>query len=57
MKIMKKKGMSKGERELLDNEIEVLKNLDHPNALQLHVYLQEESQCLLITELCQGGNL
>lgn len=53
------------EKELIENEIELLKSLDHPNIVELHaVYLEEVSQApgilgkvYMVCEFCRGGDL
>ena len=42
MKIMKKKKMSEYEKVQLENEINILKNVDHPNLLKIHEYLNDD---------------
>lgn len=42
----------------LNNEIDILKTMDHPNIVRLHeVYYQKNKQIYLILELCDGGDL
>lgn len=42
----------------LNNEIDILKALDHPNIVKLHeVFYQTNKQIFLILELCDGGDL
>lgn len=42
----------------IQNEIEILKVLDHPNIIKLHDVIKDsESKIYLITEYCAGGDL
>ena len=41
----------------LNYEIEILKNLDHPNIMRLYEVFQDEKYIYLVTELCEGGEL
>lgn len=43
--------------ELIINEIEILRKLDHPNIIKIIEYFYEEPFFYLITELCSGGEL
>jgi calcium-dependent protein kinase len=38
-------------------EIDILKNLDHPNILRLHEVFEDKSYIYLVTEYCDGGEL
>lgn len=40
-----------------DEEIKILRQLDHPNILKLYEYFEDSKNIHLITELCQGGEL
>ena len=48
---------SKNEEEQTDEEIELLKQLDHPNIVKLFEYFSDEDKYYLITEYCKGGDL
>jgi Protein kinase domain len=43
--------------EMLRNEIEILKGLDHTNVIRLYDAFEDEKQVHLIFELCTGGEL
>jgi len=54
------------QRELIDTEIKLLKNLNHPNIMKMHeVYFEQDcdrgrvtnGNIYLVTELCEGGDL
>lgn len=38
-------------------EIEILRQLDHPNILRLYEVFEDEKRYYLVTELCTGGEL
>ena len=48
---------SQNEEEKTDEEIELLKNLDHPNIVKLFEYFSDNEKYYLITEYCKGGDL
>ena len=39
------------------DEIEILKNLSHPNILELYEYFEDMHYVFLVTEVCSGGEL
>lgn len=45
------------DRSLVDNEIQLLKRLDHPNILRLSEYFLDGRNIYLVSELCRGGPL
>ena len=63
LKIQKERAMkvipikSKNADEKTDEEIELLKNLDHPNIVKLFEYFCDDEKYYLITEYCDGGDL
>jgi len=49
---------NKGQQKLVNTEIELMKQLDHPNVLRLYeCYYEADSNIYLIVELCNGGSL
>jgi len=38
-------------------EIDILKNLDHPNILRLYEVFEDKKFIYLVTEYCDGGEL
>ena len=48
---------SKNEKQKIDEEIELLKQLDHPNIVKLFEYFSDKDNYYLITEYCRGGDL
>jgi calcium-dependent protein kinase len=57
MKAIKKKAIIKEEEEKLFAEVNILKELDHPNIVRLYEMYQDETHYYLITEFCTGGEL
>ena len=57
VKIINKKYLAQEEREKLLGEINILKQLDHPNILKLYEFFQDQKRYFLVTELCSGGEL
>ena len=43
--------------DVLENELNILKALDHPNIVRLHELYRDDKYFYFITELCQGGEL
>ena len=43
--------------EMLKNEIQVLKDLDHPNIVKMFEFLEDEKRIYIVTEICKGGEL
>ena len=41
----------------LKNEIEVLKNLDHPNIMKIYEFYEDDKNIYLINEFCGGGDI
>jgi calcium-dependent protein kinase len=57
MKTLKKTSIIKEEEEKLFSELNILKNLDHPNIIKLYELYQDSKNYYLITEYCCGGEL
>ena len=55
MKVIPVKSKASGEK--TDEEIELLKQLDHPNIVKLFEYFSDDDKYYLITEYCKGGDL
>lgn len=43
--------------ECVNNEISILKQLDHPNIIKIYEYFEDEEHDYLIMEICKGGEL
>lgn len=52
MKILDKSQMDEKEKTRLKFEIDILKNLDHPNILRLYEVFEDKKYIYLVTELC-----
>ncbi|OMJ93397.1 hypothetical protein SteCoe_3639 [Stentor coeruleus] len=44
-------------RETLDNEIKILKSLDHPNIIRVYEFFEEVKRLYIVMEYCKGGEL
>jgi len=45
------------DQRFLENEVENLKKLDHPNILKVYEFYQDKDFLYIVTELCIGGEL
>jgi calcium-dependent protein kinase len=54
---MKKDKILKSDQTRLRYEIDILKNLDHPNILRLYEVFEDKKCIYLVTEYCNGGEL
>lgn len=57
VKILDKSEMEEKEKVRLKFEIDILKNLDHPNILRLYEVFEDKKYIYLVTEYCMGGEL
>jgi len=58
MKLVEKKKLTnEEEKEKFMAEIQILKQLDHPNILKIFEFYQDKKNYYLIIELCTGGEL
>lgn len=57
VKILNKAQMDEKEKVRLKYEIDILKNLDHPNIVRLFEVFEDKTSIYLVTELCTGGEL
>lgn len=57
VKIIDRQGMSEKESAMLEREIEILKEFDHPNIVKLYEAYLDKKRYFLVTELCTGGEL
>ena len=55
--IHKKSLRTEEEKNMIFNEVSILRNLDHPNIIKLHEHYQDEMNYYIITEYCGGGEL
>jgi len=49
--------MDEKEKLAMENEIGILKNLDHPNILKIHESYECEKRYYIVTDICKGGEL
>lgn len=54
---MKKGAMNAEEKVRLMYEIDILKNLNHPNIVRLFEVFEDDNEIMLVTELCDGRDL
>lgn len=45
------------DKEAFENEINILRRLDHPNIVKLYEVYESDRTIYLVTELCEGGEL
>jgi serine/threonine protein kinase len=57
VKIIKKKGLSAEELELLQREVHIMSKLDHPRIVRLVDVFEDQVDLLLVLELAKGGEL
>jgi calcium-dependent protein kinase len=49
--------MAEDEKFMLYNEVNNLRDLDHPNILKLYETFEDEKRYYVITDICKGGEL
>ena len=57
MKIIQCKSNSENKSITINKEINILKNLDHPNIIKVYEFYSTEKYIYIINELCTGGEL
>lgn len=57
MKIIKKDQVDESYMASLNNEIKILKMLDHPNIVKLYEIYEDPKNIYMITEYLEGGEL
>ncbi|CAG9333125.1 unnamed protein product [Blepharisma stoltei] len=57
VKIFDKNKLSPGDKDLLLQEIEVLKLLDHPSIVSVYEFFEDLDQFYIVMEHCKGGEL
>ena len=45
------------QRAMLDNEIRILRTLDHPHVIRLNEFFEEVKRLYIVMEYCKGGEL
>ena len=49
--------MNEDEKTMLFNEINNLKDLDHPNILKMYEFFEDPKRYYIVTDICKGGEL
>jgi len=57
MGVLRKSHMDEDEKRMLFNEINILKEIDHPNIVNMYEFFEDEKRYYLVTEICKGGEL
>lgn len=57
IKIISKKSLSEEDKVALQNEIDIMTQVDHPNIVKLHDIFEDEKYIFLVMELMTGGEL
>ena len=57
MKTIACKHASKNLLSMVQKEINILKNLDHPNIIKVYEFFKTDKYIYIINELCTGGEL
>ena len=57
VKIMDKLNLREEDLVRIKYEVDILRNLNHPNILQLYEVYENESSIYLVTEFCDGVEL
>ena len=57
VKIVSKKKMNIEDLQALETEIELMKQIDHPNIIKLYDVYEDKSHICLVMELMSGGEL
>ena len=57
VKVLKKETMDEEETKSMLNEIQILKNLDHPNIVKIYEYFEDSKRFYIVTDNIEGGEL
>lgn len=57
IKTIPKGSISQNHKKHIFAEIESLRELDHPNIIRVHEFIEDDKNLHIVTELCQGGEL
>ena len=49
--------MDEDEKRMFFNEINILKDLDHPNILKMYEFFEDEKRYYIVTDISRGGEL
>ena len=50
VKVLAKKNLDDDEKRMLFNEINLLKDIDHPNIIKMYEFFEDEKRYYLVTE-------
>ena len=57
VKMLSKKNITKEDLKATANEIQIVKNLDHPNIVKMYEEFEDKKYLYIVTELISGGEL
>ena len=57
VKVIELKKFSHSNLEMLENEIAIISQLDHPNVIRCHDVYKTSTRCYIVMEYCPGGDL
>ena len=57
VKVLRKSHMDEDEKRMFFNEINILKDLDHPNILKMYEFFEDDKRYYIVTDICKGGEL
>ena len=57
VKVIYKENLDGEEMGMVRNEIEILKQTDHPSIIRLYEWFEDDRRIYLILEICKGGEL
>jgi calcium-dependent protein kinase len=57
VKILTKDLINEQEIRIIDNEVKILKSVDHPNILKLYEIFEDEETYQIVTDMMRGGSL
>lgn len=57
VKVLRKSHMDEEEKNMLFNEINILKGIDHPNIVKMYEFFEDDKRYYIVTEICKGGEL
>ena len=57
VKIISKRRISEEDQYLMINEVNILRDLDHPNIIKIYEVYEDENEIYIVQELCTGGEL
>jgi|JI6StandDraft_1071083.scaffolds.fasta_scaffold11740_3 serine/threonine protein kinase len=57
IKVVDLKKYSASNREMLESEVSIVRQLDHPNIIKCYDVMLTSNHCYIVTEFCEGGDL